>query len=131
MLKYAKVQWSQRIPHVVEPSRGRCFIWQIGVYSFIQDQRRVHEGGVETVVRGNTDTLVLVIAGNVHPNPGLPGYPCFKNVNSQCVGRLQCSPFTLALRNNQLADPISISSFAIQNTDSPTRLPLNGKHTRP
>ena len=50
-------------------------------------------------------------------------------------------------RGNQLADSVSISSFAVPNTDSPTRLPgiadpsspevslasprQNGKHTRP
>ena len=46
--------------HVVEPPRGRYFIWQIGVKSFIQDRRQVDRGfyGVESVVRGNADSLL-------------------------------------------------------------------------
>ena len=30
--------------HVVEPPRGRSFIWQIGVNSSIQDRRQVDRG---------------------------------------------------------------------------------------
>ena len=74
--------------HVVEPPRGRSFIWQIGVNSFIQDRRQVDLGfyGVESVVRitlthysteplttgPNYDPLLLLLAlsGDVHPNPG-------------------------------------------------------------
>ena len=45
--------------HVVEPPRGRSFIWQIGVNSSIHDRRQVDRGfyGVESVVRGNADLL--------------------------------------------------------------------------
>ena len=47
--------------HVVEPPRGRSFIWQIGVNSSIQDRRQVDRFffyGVESVVRGNADSLL-------------------------------------------------------------------------
>ena len=46
--------------HVVEPSRGRSFIWQIGVNTYIQDRRQVDRGfyGVESVVRGNADSFL-------------------------------------------------------------------------
>ena len=46
--------------HVVAPPRGRSFIWQIGVNSSIQDRRQVDRGfyGVESVVRGNADSLL-------------------------------------------------------------------------
>ena len=42
--------------HVVEPPRGRSFIWQIGV----QDRCQVDRGfyGVKSVVRGNADSLL-------------------------------------------------------------------------
>ena len=46
--------------HVVELSRGGSFIWQIRVNSSIQDRRQVDGGfyGVESVVRGNADSLL-------------------------------------------------------------------------
>ena len=34
-------------------------------------------------------------------------------------------------RGNQLADSVSISSFAVLNTDSPTRLPGNADRSSP
>ena len=40
--------------HVVEPSRGSSFIWQIGVNLSIQDQRQVDKDFYR-VVRCNTD----------------------------------------------------------------------------
>ena len=46
--------------HAVELPRGRSFFWQIGVISSIQDLRQVDRGfyGVESVVRGNADSLL-------------------------------------------------------------------------
>ena len=47
--------------HVVEPPRGRYFIWQIGVNSSIQDRRQVDRSFFmesKSVVRGNTDSLL-------------------------------------------------------------------------
>ena len=46
--------------------------------------------------------------------------------------RLQCSPFTLALRNNRYErQPAGISILAVLNTDSPTRLPGNADASYP
>ena len=91
--------------HVVEPLRGRSFIWQIGVNSSIQDRRQVdrgffmessqlyaatltHYSTEPLTTRPNYDPLLLLLAlaGDVHPNPGPSRYPCsvcFKNVTSQ------------------------------------------------
>ena len=46
--------------HVVELPRGRSFFCQIGVISSIQDLRQVDRVffGVESVVRGNADSLI-------------------------------------------------------------------------
>ena len=100
--------------HVVEPSRGRSFIWQIRVNSSIQDRRQDDRGFMEssqlyaaTLTHYSTEPLttgpdydplhlLLVLAGDVHPNPGPSGYPCsvcFKNVTSQGTSYLctRCS----------------------------------------
>ena len=91
--------------HVVEPPRGRSFIWQIGVNSSIQDRRQVDRGFfiessqlyAATLTHYSTEPLttvpdydplllLLALAGDVHPNPGPSRYPCsvcFKNVTSQ------------------------------------------------
>ena len=47
--------------HVVEPSRGWSFIWQIGVNSSIQEQRQVWPRcfGVKSVMRVNADSLLI------------------------------------------------------------------------
>ena len=100
---------------VVEPPRGRCFIWQIGVNSSIQDRRQVNQVffmessklyaatlthySTEPLTTGpNYDPLLLLLAlaGDVHPNPGPSRYPCsvcFKNVTSQGTNYLctRCS----------------------------------------
>ena len=87
-------------PHVVEPPRERSFIWQIGVNLSIQHRRQVDRGfyGVEsTLTHYSTEPLptgpdydplllLLALAGDVHPNPGLSSYHCsvsFKNITSQ------------------------------------------------
>ena len=63
-----------------------CTSWN---RSSIQDRRQVDQGfyGVESVVRGNADSLLmLALSGDVHLNPGPSRYPCsvcFKNVTSQ------------------------------------------------
>ena len=101
--------------HVVEPPRGRSFIWQIRVNSSIQDRRQVDRGffmessqlyaatlthySTEPLTTGsNYDQLLLLLAlaGDVHPNPGPSRYPCsvcFKNVTSQGTSYLctRCS----------------------------------------
>ena len=101
--------------HVVEPPRGRSFIWQIGVNSSIQDRRQVDRGcfmessqlyaatltyySTEPRTTGhNYDPLLLLLAlaGDVHPNPGPSRYPCsvcFINVTSQGTSYLctRCS----------------------------------------
>ena len=100
--------------HVVEPPRGRSFIWQIRVNSSIQDRRQDDRGFMEssqlyaaTLTHYSTEPLttgpdydplllLLVLAGDVHPNPGPSGYPCsvcFKNVTSQGTSYLctRCS----------------------------------------
>ena len=47
---------------VTAPPLVGCVVWslQIGVNSFIQDRRQVDQGfyGVESVVRGNADSLL-------------------------------------------------------------------------
>ena len=101
--------------HVVEPPRGRSFIWQIGVNSSIQDRRQVDRGFfmessqlyTATLTHYSTEPLttgpdydplllLLALAGDVHPNPGPSRYPCsvcFKNVTSQGTSYLctRCS----------------------------------------
>ena len=101
--------------HVVEPPRGRSFIWQIGVNSSIQDRRQVDRGFfmessqlyAATLTHYSTEPLttgpdydplllLLALAGDVHPNPGPSRYPCsvcFKNVTSQSTSYLctRCS----------------------------------------
>ena len=67
--------------NVVEPPRGRSFIWQIGVNSSIQDRLQVDRGfyGVESLTTGpDYDTLILLLAlaGDVHPHPRPSRYPC-------------------------------------------------------
>ena len=101
--------------HVVEPPRGRSFIWQIGVNSSIQDHRQVDrvffmessQSYAATLTHYSTEPLttgpdydplllLLALAGDVHPNPGPSRYPCsvcFKNVTSQGTSYLctRCS----------------------------------------
>ena len=101
--------------HVVEPPRGRSFIWQIGVNLSIQDRRQVDRGFfmessqlyAATLTNYSTEPLttgpdydplllLLALAGDVHPNPGPSMYPCsvyFKNVTSQGTSYLytRCS----------------------------------------
>ena len=88
--------------HVVEPPRGRSFIWQIGVNLSIQERRRgfimessqlyaamlTHYSTEPLTTGPDYDPLLLLLAlsGDVHPNPGPSRYPCsvgFKNVTSQ------------------------------------------------
>ena len=91
--------------HVLEPPRGRSFIWQIGVNSSIQDRHQVDQDFfmessqlyAATLTHYSTEPLttgpdydplllLLALAGDVHPNPGPSRYPCsvfFKNVTSQ------------------------------------------------
>ena len=80
--------------HVVDPPRGRSFIWQIGVNSSIQDHRQVDrvffmessQLYAATLTHYSTEPLttgpdydplllLLALAGNVHPNPGPSRYP--------------------------------------------------------
>ena len=97
-------------PHVVETPRGRSFIWQIGVNSSIQDRRHVDrvffmelsQSCAATLTYYSTEPLttgpdydplllLLALAGDEHPNPGPPRYPCsvcFKNVTSQGISYL-------------------------------------------
>ena len=100
--------------HVVEPPRGRCFIWQIEVNSFIQDRHQVDRFFMESsqlyaatqthysteplTTRPDYDPLLLLLflAGDVHPNPEPSRYHCsvcFKNVTSQDTSYLctRCS----------------------------------------
>ena len=97
----------QFVSTVTAPPLVGCVVCsrEIGVNSSIQDRRQVDRGfyGVESVVRGNADSLLndpllllLALAGDVHPNPGLSRYPCsvcFKNVTSQGTSYLctRCS----------------------------------------
>ena len=101
---------------MVEPPRGRSFIWQIGVKnSSIQDHRQVDRVFLmessqlyaATLTHYSTEPrttapvydpllLLLALAGDVHPNPGPSRYPCsvcFKNVTSQGTSYLctRCS----------------------------------------
>ena len=81
--------------HVVVPPRGRYFIWQIGVNSPIQDHRQVNrvffmessQLYAGTLTHYSTEPLttgpvydplllLLVLAVDVHPNPGPSSYPC-------------------------------------------------------
>ena len=97
--------------HVVEPPRGRSFIWQFGVNSSIQDQHQVDQGFfmessqsyAATLTHYSTEPpttgpdfdpllLLLSLAGDVHPNPGPPRYPArsasrtsLANVPATCV----------------------------------------------
>ena len=100
--------------HIVEPPKGRSFIWQIGVNSSIQDRRKSIEVFMEssqlyaaTQTHYSTEPLttgpkydplllLLALAGDVHPNPGPSRYPCpvcFKNGTSQGTSYLctRCS----------------------------------------
>ena len=54
------VQLTHLCTTLVEPPRRRFFIWKIRVNSSIQDQRQVVQVffGVESVVRGNADSLL-------------------------------------------------------------------------
>ena len=100
---------------MVEPPRGRSFIWQIGANSSIQQRRQVDRSffmessllyaatlthySTEPLTTGpNYDPLLLLLAlaGDVRPNPGPSRYPCsvcFKNVTSQGTSYLctRCS----------------------------------------
>ena len=95
---------------MVEPPRGRSFIWQIGVNSSIQDRCQVevfmessqlyvatltHYSTEPLTTRPNYDPLLLLLAlaGDVHPNPGPSRYPCsvcFKNGHAYIHHRLAC-----------------------------------------
>ena len=98
--------------HVMEPPRGISFIWQIGVNSSIQDWRKVDQdfvmessqSYVATLTHYSTEPLttgldydplflLLALVGDVHPNPGLPRYPCsvcFKCVTSSIAQSVAC-----------------------------------------
>ena len=117
---YTRGRQSLQVPktpalHVVEPPRGRSFIWQIGVNTSIQDRRQVDrvffmessQLYAATLTHFSTEPLttepdydplllLLALAGDVHPNPGPSTYPCsvcFRNVTSQCTSYLctRCS----------------------------------------
>ena len=101
---------------VVEPPRKRSFIWQIGVNSSIQDRRQVARVVLwsrvsrarTTLTHYSTEPLItgpdydpllrmLSLAGDVHPNPGPPRYPCsvcLKNVTRQGTS-YRCTRYSL------------------------------------
>ena len=100
---------------MVEPPRGRSFIWPIGANSSIQDRRQADrvffmessQLYAATLTHYSTEPLttgpdydplllLLALAGDVNPNPGPSWYPCsvcFKNVTGQGTNYLctRCS----------------------------------------